>query len=1045
MSDDPDFCDCGPEDTDLPRPAPRPGLSQIPYRVARHSQHVARMQYGLTRQQVGNDPASTPPLAGLATRSRDDPTMALIDAWASSLEVLGFYQERIAQEGFLRTATERMSVLELARAIGYELAPGTSATTHLAFTVEEADDPYRETEVPEGTPVMSVPQEPDTLPQTYETLETITARADWNAIPARQQRPQPLALHVVGEGRPDLVLIDFDGSLDPEGLDPDAYVQIGADALSALYPLDLAVNPLEILQERAASLGQDLSEVTLTCLRVSDVYLGGVATGLKPGDRMLAVGLQQASSAGTATEAVGFAVTTLALAVEKVLPDPDLAVTNVHLRTVSQGRAEDVAKPPRPTASLRFRGPRLAKGGLLGRPVTLARAPVNALLGKRLWTGDGFGLLMKEQNWERREVLRLARTPQRETPERVSGAPEPGLFALRDTVSFFGASAPLQETLASRAETRGGTEDPPRDPYASSWDTPPRAIWTDSQGGDLGGHVTAYLEREIGAVQPEGWVLVEATLPAEDASIGAITQIRALRVMDAFTEARTDFAISGKVTGMRLARADGRAFVPDAEAGDNNFTIRAARAHVVSAPLEISGLPIREDIAEGSEDLTLDRLVLDVSGGQAVALSGPRADAPDVDAAEIALVDEVYHVGGVTRLRLRTSLRNGYARAGLRLNANVALASHGAKVEQILGSGDAAQANQAFALMKTPLTHVPSDAPTGRSSSLVLRVDGVTWTELPSLYEAGPEDEVYTVRIDDDGGTRVVFGDGVQGARLPTGTFNVTAEYRTGSGLEGETAAGTLMQMPRRPLGVRSVRNPSGARGASDPETLDTARETAPTTVRTLDRIVSFTDYADAARRYPGIGKARADLVWLGARRAVVLTVGTESGASPLPTDPIMEALGRALEAQRDVALPLEIRGFIPRHLVISARVGFDRRRRAEDVEAAVADALLARFAFDTQPFAQSITGADVITAIQNTAGVVFARLDVIEAVPEGTAPDPDVETLRGDSLSDSEAADFLVARPGRYDPAKKTYHGAELWLLTRAGLDLKMEAADAT
>ena len=40
--------------------------------------------------------------------------MALIDACACVADVLTFYQERIANEGFLRTATERRSVLELA-------------------------------------------------------------------------------------------------------------------------------------------------------------------------------------------------------------------------------------------------------------------------------------------------------------------------------------------------------------------------------------------------------------------------------------------------------------------------------------------------------------------------------------------------------------------------------------------------------------------------------------------------------------------------------------------------------------------------------------------------------------------------------------------------------------------------------------------------------------------------------------------------------------------------------------------------------------------
>ena len=53
--------------------------------------------------------------------------MGVLDAWAVVGDVLTFYQERIANEGFLRTATERLSVLTLARAIGYELKPGVSA------------------------------------------------------------------------------------------------------------------------------------------------------------------------------------------------------------------------------------------------------------------------------------------------------------------------------------------------------------------------------------------------------------------------------------------------------------------------------------------------------------------------------------------------------------------------------------------------------------------------------------------------------------------------------------------------------------------------------------------------------------------------------------------------------------------------------------------------------------------------------------------------------------------------------------------------------
>jgi hypothetical protein len=71
-------------------------------------------------------------------------------------------------------------------------------------------------------------------------------------------------------------------------------------------------------------------------------------------------------------------------------------------------------------------------------------------------------------------------------------------------------------------------------------------------------------------------------------------------------------------------------------------------------------------------------------------------------------------------------------------------------------------------------------------------------------------------QLDDDGKTTVIFGDGVQGARLPTGQANVTAKYRKGVGLGGLVKAGQLSQLMTRPLGVKSVVNPLASEGAED-------------------------------------------------------------------------------------------------------------------------------------------------------------------------------------------------------------------------------------
>ena len=72
------------------------------------------------RAVLGADPR--PAVRALALRGPDE-AIALLDAWALVANAVSFYTERIAQEGFLRTATERESVRWLARTLGYELRP----------------------------------------------------------------------------------------------------------------------------------------------------------------------------------------------------------------------------------------------------------------------------------------------------------------------------------------------------------------------------------------------------------------------------------------------------------------------------------------------------------------------------------------------------------------------------------------------------------------------------------------------------------------------------------------------------------------------------------------------------------------------------------------------------------------------------------------------------------------------------------------------------------------------------------------------------------
>ena len=103
------------------------------------------------------------------------------------------------------------------------------------------------------------------------------------------------------------------------------------------------------------------------------------------------------------------------------------------------------------------------------------------------------------------------------------------------------------------------------------------------------------------------------------------------------------------------------------------------------------------------------------------------------------------------------------------VHANVALATHGETVMQILGAGDASQSFQRFELKRMPLTYRSAATETGADSELSVRVDDVEWTERPTMFGAAPVERAYTLSTDEQGKTFVVFGDGVRGARLPSG------------------------------------------------------------------------------------------------------------------------------------------------------------------------------------------------------------------------------------------------------------------------------------
>ena len=220
----------------------------------------------------------------------------------------------------------------------------------------------------------------------------------------------------------------------------------------------------------------------------------------------------------------------------------------------------------------------------------------------------------------------------------------------------------------------------------------------------------------------------------------------------------------------------------------------------------------------------------------------------------------------------------------LRVLFNLASVSRGKTVNnEVLGSGNAGVPGQTFVLKNAPLTYfLSADSLSGDNYRSTLRVwvDGIEWQEAPHFYGSGPKARVFVTREDEAGKTQVLFGDGVNGARLPSGFNNVVANYRFGSGEESPAATSLPVMLQPQP-GIKAIRNPVAVGGGADPEPAAKIRKLAPRSVLTFGRVVSADDYEAIAAQAPGVKRAKS--VWsfdASSQRALpIIYVGDDASA----------------------------------------------------------------------------------------------------------------------------------------------------------------------
>jgi len=885
-------CCCGTA-TDTPAVKfNRPGLPAIAYRIGTHGKFKASVAARLSSTDF-------PVLSGLTTRNDADYTVALCDAFATMADVLTFYSERIANEAYLRTATERRSVLELARLIGYQLAPGVAAGTALAFTLQDApgqpSQAAQPVTIPVGTRVMSVP-DPGQDAQTFETVAAITARVSWNAIPAQQSEPvrhwaHRTELHLAGSNtqlqKGDAILII--GAENDDGLTNDRWdirwlseveVDVTGNVTRIVWPNRLdnkwAANPAHgihvyALRQRAALFGHNAPKPQL------------IFNTNNPDSNNLTNG-----STGSGMEWAGFTI--------------DVANRHINLD----------ASYPKIVPGSWF----ALTGGLLHRfphPVWAFTALYRAIRVADLSRSD-YGLSGKITRLTADRKKKLSRFVLRRTSvlaqsEELTPVGRPLVYPV------YGGSLALDGLEGDLAPGQLIAVSGKRQRVVVGLNTSLVSFPDDPART---------------AVAGESFVM----LAAPEQLVGGGTQVVAPEQLDP----QASPPLAGTLR-WHLGDADGNAVTVEAPVG---------RLHLQPADKGDKAVSEVCTIANAADAVTSD------------------ADR--------------------TTLKLALALTHCYDRSTVAANANVAPATHGETVSEIAGAGDASRANQSFQLKQAPPTYTSTTTdPSGRASTLQARVNDLLWSEVPSLYGRGPRERVYTLRQDDNGKTTIRFGDGIEGARLPSAQNNVRLTYRKGIGRAGNLRDGQLTNLLTRPLGVQGVTNSGAATGGQDPEVLADARKNAPLRTLTLERAVSIEDYANFSRTFAGIAKAYATWIGAGHARGIHITVaGPDAGAVSADTH---DNLVGALRRYGDPLLPLSVSSFAAATFRLKAGVKVAGDADHDQVLAAVVAALRAAYSFEARDFGQPVTIDELYATLQSVSGVVATDITELHRSDAGIAP----------------------------------------------------------
>lgn len=268
-------------------------------------------------------------------------------------------------------------------------------------------------------------------------------------------------------------------------------------------------------------------------------------------------------------------------------------------------------------------------------------------------------------------------------------------------------------------------------------------------------------------------------------------------------------------------------------------------------------------------------------------------------------------------------------------------------------------------------------------NSLSLTIDEQPWDRVQTLAASLPTDKHYIVDMGEDRLPRIVFGNGINGAK-PSANKPVIATYYTTYGALGnevpagaiDTLANSTLVLPQ-PAARVLIRNTANPVAGADIEDIDSIRFNAPLSAKAVERAVTPADFDYLAKRADGVGKAS---IVYNCMTGVTAYISPTNGG--IAIDDLVESTQEYLDGVKIVGVKVTVKAAgetpVAMRLEVTPRFRIDKTSLVQEIK----DALLNKFSVANNQINGRIAVSDVLAVVDNMAKVDYVELKRLYTMP---------------------------------------------------------------